>query len=274
MNYTGSTYRYVFKNLWYIILLSVLPGVVLAAMVRMDYTKEFFTLFFTGRLSECGFAEIFHTFSVYPFTDWLSALFGLFSFLVVVACACMLLALIDKHMRIGKRTLNGIAERLNDNVVSTFFVALLYSVLYELWALVFSAVASLILGKMPEGAAQYVIFCFLLIVFVFALLFLVAVFYLWLPCMQITGFRAFEALRYSNQLEEREKPRLMLSMALSLLLGNACIVPAVLFLPTPAAYVVLTVVYMFFFMFFLTRMEVAYFEDARLVREDENGRYR
>ncbi len=274
MNYTNSSIRYVFRNLWYIALLSVLPGACLAGMACVEDAKAFFTAFFSGNMQEIGWTQIFNTFSVYNFTGWLPALLDLVAYLVIVLCAAMLLALIDKHMRIGKRTLNGIVGKLNDNVLSTAGVALFFSAVYEIWALLFSSLAYAVFSLVPNAAAQYVLFGILLLAGVPALLYVVALFYLWLPCMQITGFEPFEALRYSNQITEKVKRRLVASMLLSIVIGNIVIVPCVLFLPAPAVYAVLLVVYMFYFMIFTVRMEVVYFDAAQLEREDLKKHYR
>ncbi len=267
-NYTNSSLRYVCQNLWYIVLLSIIPGVCLSGMAVAEDTKALFTAFFTGDLQSITWGQLFHTVSIFNFTGWLPALLSLFSFLGIVLCAAMLLAMIDKHMRIGKRTLNGVVEKLNDNVISTLFIATLFAVIYEVWAALFSSLAYAIFALIPLVPLQYVLFGILLLGGGTALLYVVALFYLWLPCMQITGFRAFEALRYSNQLTEKVKRRLILSMAISLFVGNAFIIPTAIFLPNFALYAVMLVVYMFYFMLFVVRMEVVYFDAAGLERED------
>lgn len=273
MNYTHSSIRYVFKNLWYIALLSVLPGVCLAGMARVEEMQAFYTAFFSGDLSSVSWTEIFNTFSIYNFTGWVPALLSLAAYVAVVLCASMLLALIDKHMRIGKRTLNGLIEKLNDNVLSTAAVVLFFSAVYELWTLLFTSLAFAIFSLVPNLAAQYVLFCILLLAGGLALLYVIALFYLWLPCMQITGFRPFEALRYSNQITEKVKRRLVASMLLSVIVGNVFIIPCVMFAPVAVSYAVMLIVYMFYFMLFTVRMEVVYFDAAQLDREDLRPRY-
>ena len=273
MKYTNSSIRYVFKNLWYIALLSVLPGLCLSAMARVDDTQSFFINLFTGKLNQIEWTHIFNTFSIYNFKSVWHALFSLFSFLVIVLCASLLLAMIDKHMRIGKRTLNGIFLKLNDNVVSTALIAFLFSVIYEVWTLLFSALAYAVFVAVPNLAVQYILFAILLLVGGAALLYVIALFYLWLPCMQITGFALFEALRYSNQITEKVKRRLIGSMLLSLVVGHIFIIPACVFLEPILVHAVMLVVYMFYFMLFVVRMEIVYFDAAQLDREDLKKNY-
>lgn len=279
INFTKSSIRYVFKNLWYIILLAIFPGACLGGMACMNgaynYTYEFYYNFFTGRLRDISWLQIFGAFSIYNFTDGLSALFSLFSFLVIVLCASLLLALIDKHMRIGKRTLNGVLEKLNDNVLSTCFVTLLFSALYELWTVLFSSLAYGVFA-IPNLAVQYILFIVLLIAGFGVLLYTVALFYLWLPCMQITGFKAFEALRYSNQMTEQVKRKLILSMLVSVVVLNILIVPTVIFLHefSGLVFLISSIAYTLCFMLFVVRMEAAYFDAAQIEREDLKKNYR
>lgn len=273
MNYTHSSLKYVIKNLWYIVLFSVFPAICFASMANVAELKVFYTDFFTGNLREIDWIDIFNTFSVFDFSGWPSALLSLFSFFVIVFCTSLLLALIDKHMRIGKRTFNGIIGKLNDNILSTAFVTFLFAVIYEVWALIFSALSYVIFAAIPIAALQYVLFALLLSVGGVALLYVIALFYLWLPCMQITGFEAFEALRYSNQITEHVKHRIISSICLAIVLGNIFIVPAAIFLPEIVVYVVMVVVYTFFFMLFVVQMEIIYFDAAQLEREDLKTQY-
>ena len=282
MNYTASCARYVFKNFFYIVLLSVLPAACFSMITCLHDSNAFYLAFFTGDTASITWSQIFNTFSIIRLEPaavvysglgiFASILADIITLLVVVLCAAMLLAILDKHMRIGKRTLNGIFGKINDNLLSTLFMTLLFVFLYELFALVFSSIAILIFSAVAYKPVQYVLVCFALIVTLGALLYVVALLYLWLPCMQVTGFRMFEALRYSNQITEKNKRRIISSMALSLLVGNLFVIPAVMFL-SYGAYIVKFVVYAFFFMTFIVRMEIAYFDAAQIEREDLKKRF-
>jgi hypothetical protein len=83
---------------------------------------------------------LFRAISVLNFASWQAIVFGLIGIVVIVVCVAMMLALLDKHMRIGKRTYNGLFSKLNDNLVSTTGYALLLVLLYELWSLLTSAI--------------------------------------------------------------------------------------------------------------------------------------
>lgn len=277
MNYTASAVRYVFKNLFYIVLLSVLPAACMSILTSLGDSNAFFRAFFTGGTASLTWPQIFNTFSIIRFQSFslgnpgigvfVSILADVVTLLVTVICASMLLSMLDKHMRIGKRTLNGIFGKINDNLLSTLSITLLFTFLYEIFAAVFSSLAMLIFSSVANKALLYVLFCVTLVVIFGAFLYVIALLYLWLPCMQVTGFRAFEALRYSNQITEKFKRKIISSMATSVIIGNLFIVPAVMFL-SYGAYLVKLIVYMFFFMMFITRMEIAYFDAAQIERED------
>lgn len=276
-NYTSSSVKYVFKNFFYIVWLAILPALCMSAITCLNDSRAFYLAFFTGKTETITWTQIFNTFSLVRFqpTAVARAGFGTFAavivnlvtLLVLVLCASMFLAMLDKHMRIGKRTLNGIVGKINDNLMSTLSVSILFTVMYELFALIFSSLAAYIFTVIALKPLQYVLFFVALVALFGALLYCVSLLYLWLPCMQVTGFKAFEALRYSNQITEKSKRRIASSMLLSVIVGNAFVIPAIMFWGF-GAYVVKFIVYMFFFLMFFVRMEIAYFDAAQIGRED------
>ena len=143
---------------------------------------------------------------------------------------------------------------------------LVYVVLYELWALLFSALLYL-LANIPQTALFYVLFLVAFMLFTLALLYLVTVFYLWLPCRQVTGFGFYDAFLYSYRLMVGIRGNLILSYLVSfvaalLVLGVSALLPEIVFR------LVAVLVFALLFMSFCVRMEAAYFETDKLDRED------
>ena len=101
------------------------------------------------------------------------------------------MAFLEKHMRIGKCTYNGIWSRLNDNFASTIVYVLMLFAVYELWAFVSAGVLYLV-TRIPLPAVMFPLLVVVGIAMHAVLLWLVGFIYLWLPCMQITGFRPIE----------------------------------------------------------------------------------
>ena len=232
-----------------------------------DAIDRLLTGFFTGK-PEVSFVDVFHAISVLNFRSWEAFLSGFAGVILMVLCVALMFAFIEKHMRIGKRTLNGLFSKLNDNLISTTGIALLYTAIYELWALITSALLFFVF--LPSNLPiQYI---FSVIVFFgmhFVLLYVVSIFYLWLPCLQITGFRAFEALRYSYQLVAPVKTRIILGQWFSITVAEILLALCCLFVPGKiAGFVLATALYAFMTAIFCVRMQVVYFDRAQLERAD------
>lgn len=267
MKYTIESIKYLFKNFWYIFPFALVPAIFLSFSLDKDAIDRLLTGFFTGK-PEVSFVDVFHAISVLNFRSWEAFLSGFAGVILMVLCVALMFAFIEKHMRIGKRTLNGLFSKLNDNLISTTGIALMYTAIYELWALITSALLFFVF--LPSNLPiQYI---FSVIVFFgmhFVLLYVVSIFYLWLPCLQITGFRAFEALRYSYQLVAPVKMRIILGQWFSITVAEILLALCCLFVPGKiAGFVLATALYAFMTAIFCVRMQVVYFDRAQLERAD------
>ena len=268
MKITIQSTKYSFKNILYLFPLSVIPAFFLSFTLAREEIFSIFEKFTTKALNTLTFTEIFHAVSLFNFSSIPSIVGGLIGFIALVVCVALLMAFTDKHMRIGKRTFNGLFSKLNDNLLSTFGVALLLFVIYELWSVIASAVF-LLAVQLPFVAA-----CVALgITFValhIALLYMIAAIYLWLPCMQITGFKPFEALRYSNIVCEPIKGKLVTAQFIILILCEILISASVLCLPQTGvvSFIVTTVLYSFMIMIFCVRMQMCYLDRTQTERAD------
>ena len=180
----------------------------------------------------------------------------------------LLLALLDKHMRFGKRTFNGLWAKLNDNLLSTFGVTMLLVAIYELWTLLLTSLIMLCL-LLPFGLACAFSGVVLVGMHV-VLMYLISLGYLWLPCMQITGFRTFEALRYGFILCEPVQFKIIGAQTLSMLLAEIAIVAVTLWLPGAqiVSVLVTTGLYALLILQFCVRMQIVYFDREQLERAD------
>ena len=140
MRYTLKSTKYIAKNFLYLIPFAIIPAFFCALSVDGEAIRCAVEAFFQGNLSnEWHFGHLFRAISVFNFASWESTIAGLLAIPFMIVCVAMLLALLDKHMRFGKRTFNGIMIKLNDNFVSTAGYVLLLLIVYELWALITSA---------------------------------------------------------------------------------------------------------------------------------------
>ena len=268
MRYTASAIKYNFKNFFYVFPLVILPAFFLSFTVAREDILAIAQKIAAGAFGSITFVEIFQAVSIFNFASWETALAGFLGVGALIVCVALLMAFTDKHMRFGKRTFNGLLGKLNDNLLSTFGFTMLLLAIYELWTLLFSALLLLVF-RLPVGAV-YAVAPIVVAAAHVALLYLLAIFYLWLPCMQITGFRTFEALRYSHLLCEPIQWRITISQLLSLVFSEICIVLAVLYLPDiPAVSIAgTTALYAYMILQFCVRMQIVYFDREQIERAD------
>ncbi|MGN1077990.1 MAG: hypothetical protein ACI4ST_05700 [Candidatus Gallimonas sp.] len=267
-----GNWKYIIRNLWYVLPLAVMPAVFLA--LSHDYTaiSAYVKNFFAGE-PRADFVTFFRALSFVRADGWLGVVYSVLAVVCAVFFGALLLSFTEKHMRIGKRTPGGgCAKQFVGLILPTAGMTLFYLALYEIWAVVLAAVMTAI-SSVSSTPAVYVFDVIAFLFTGFVLIFVVEMFYLWLPCMQITGFRPYDALVYSCRLAIGVRRRLIGAIALSFAIATV----AVAALSLLSAYVFLPVVFLldlFLFLGFIVRMETVYFETDKIDREDLIRSYR
>ncbi len=268
MKYTVQTYKYILKNFFYIVPFALLPAFFLSMSVAEEEVSVVLRALAEKDFSSWSFVNLFRAISVLNFGSWQSVVTGIVGVIVMVPCVALLMALLDKHLRFGKRTFNGLWSKLNDNFISTLGYIVLFLLIYEVWALVLSALLFFV-AQIPNAVVVYVAASVVYVAMHVALLYAVGMIYLWLPCMQITGFPAVEALQYSHQLLANVKWRILVGQILALLGAEALIALCALFLPEFIIFTTCTtILYTVLLLFYCVRMMIAYFERDRIERAD------
>lgn len=268
MKYTVQSSKYVIKNFIYLFPFAIFPALFLAISTDKGALNAVLKIFASGDITDWSFQELFRAISVLNFGSWQSVVFGIVGIIVIVPSAALMMALLEKHFRIGKRTFNGLWEKLNDNFLSTCGYILLLLTIYELWTLLIAA----FLFFVSRIAVDVVAYTLSVIVFLgmhVVLMTVIGAVYLWLPCMQITGFRAFEALQYSYQLVNAVKWRIVVAQLLVLLCVEALVALLAVAVGSPFVFMVLTaLLYAGIIMVYCVRMQIAYFDCDHIERED------
>ncbi len=265
MRMVFGSWKYLFKNIWFLLPFAVVPAVFMALSLDYQCIREVWLNFFSGD-PRAEFSELFHAWSFLRVDSALGLVYSILAVIAVIASMSLLLAFVEKHMRLGKRTMSGIWSQFLSNLPSVVFSVLIYLAMYEAWAVVLSAVM-FALSEISATATVYIADVLFILVFAFVLIYLASILYLWLPCKQMTGFRFFEAFIYSYRLMVGVRGQLLLSFAVSevaifILLCGGCMLPA------PVFYLVAFVCFMLFYLNFCVRMEALYFETDKLDRED------
>lgn len=268
MKYTFQSIKYITKNFIFLFPFVIVPAFCFALSIDEMALETVLRSLFSGHYEQLDFDTIFRSVSFLGFSSGWTVLSGLCGFLTLVLGVSLLMAFTDRHMRIGKRGYHGVFSKLNDNIVSTFGVAFILLLCYELFALILSALFFFAF-QMAKKAIVYV-FCVVAYSGMhIALLFVITIGYLWLPCMQVTGFRTFEALRYSQQLCHPIKWKIILNQLWLLVLSEGVIAASV-FIPADNVVptLVATAFYAYMIMLFCVRMQVVYFDRAQIERAD------
>lgn len=268
MKYTMHSTKYTLKNLIYLLPFVVLPALFLSISTDEDAIYAVLSSLRHGTLNKWTFSDLFNSLSVFNFGSWQGAVFGFIGYIVIVPCVALIMAILEKHFRIGKRTFNGIWGKLNDNLISTAGYALLLAGIYELWALLLSALLFFV-SRIGVVALAYIFASIVYLAMHVLLFFAISAIYLWLPCMQITGFKAFEALHYSYQLITPVKWKILCSQMVVLLAVEVLIGLCVAFVGSAFAFLIwTTLLYSFLIMVFCVRMQMAYFDRDHIERAD------
>ena len=274
MKYTVQSTKYIAKNFWYILPFAIIPAFFFAFSVDKEAIYCALEIFASGDLRGFHFAHLFRAVSVLNFASWQAIVFGAIGIVVLVFCVAMMLALLEKHMRIGKRTYNGLFSKLNDNILSTTGYTLLIVLIYELWSLILSALL-FFFSRITIMPIAYTFSIFGFLGMHLLLIYVVGAIYLCLPCMQITGFKSLEALQYSYHLVSKVKWRILIGQIVLLLLAEFLVCTIAVFMPSEIVFILVsTALYAILIMVYCVRMEIAYFDRDNIQRADLVKYYR
>ena len=270
MKYTIQALKYILKNFLYIFPFAVLPALLLSISTDESAMISALQKYATENIQDWEFGELFRAISVLNFGSWQSVVSGLLGVVVIIICVALMMALIEKHFRIGKRTFNGIFSKLNDNLISTAGYIFLLLIIYEVWAMLLAAFL-FVMSEIPYNVVAYPIVIFFFLAMHILLIYTISVIYLWLSCMQITGFKALEALHYSYQLMTPLKIKLIAVQLLSLFVVELLVCLCVIFLTAnPIVFTILTtLLYTSMIMFYCVRMQIVYFDRDNIERADQ-----
>ncbi len=268
MKYTAQSGKYVAKNFLYLFPFAILPAFFLAISTDREAIELVVHAIFYKNIHVWSFTDIFRAISVLNFASWQSIVFGIVGIIIIVPCVALLMALLEKHLRIGKRTFNGLWGKLNDNFISTAGCVVLLLGIYELWTLLFAAFLFFV-SRITVFWVAILLAAIVFVAFHILLMWGISKIYLWLPCMQITGFRALEALEYSYQLMEPIKGKIIVAQLGFMFFVEVLICLCAHFIGNFVFFNVITAfLFACLIMIFCVRMQIVYFDRDHLERAD------
>lgn len=266
MKYIKDTLNYIFKNFFFLIVFALLSAVSHAFLRDNKTYFDFFLVINDGNSPD--FAHVYRNFSMI-LTDhsWL----GIVTVVLYLLTIPLALAMIEKHMRIGKRSFSGIFSRLNNNILSTTLLIVLFLILYELWSVVLSALIVLI-GYCLSGVIAQVLISVVILAMYVLILYLVTPFFVWLPCVLVTGYRYSEGFVESFRLIDRKKNGIAFSIAFPLIIFNVVqiifkIIFGKVYMP------IKLIIYLLYFVYYAALCFVVYFDLTDTERMDRKKKY-
>ncbi|MDE7158293.1 MAG: hypothetical protein K2N74_01840, partial [Clostridiales bacterium] len=271
MSVMFGNWKYIFKNFWYILPFAILPALFLTLSLDYGAISDLLHMLFSGH-PRGDFVMLFRAFSLIRVDSVLGVIYSAVAVITVVLFTALMIALAEKHMRIGKRTLGGISTQFGNLILPVLCVTMLYLILFEVWAVVLSAVMFAI-SHISSAGVVYLLYALAFAAITVILFYLCAMFYLWIPGIQITCFKPYHAFVYSYRLMTGVRGKIVLSFIISfvifcIVIGGSVFLPEYAFLPIGFL--------MFVFMYpgFCIRMETVYFYTDKIDREDLIRSYR
>ncbi len=187
-----STWRYFADKGIYLILLNLVPTLMLAFLLSPSSTMYY--LFNVNNVDATNLGALFGSMWSFPYSFWY---IGIVGFVLLVFTGSVSFGVIDRHMRVGEFTVSPrhIKNRLNYNlltgvkfvfvaVLSLLFYSVVSTVLYYLWANLFSNYAT-------KMVFNVVTLCIMEI----GMITTMSMFILWPPYMLHTGLKSFSAFK-------------------------------------------------------------------------------
>jgi hypothetical protein len=191
---------------------------------------------------------------------------GIAAYLLLISDLALIHSLVDKHVRFGTKSLRSIGIGYNINIVN----GLIFSIFAMIVQFVVAAINAAIMKTCELIPVAYsyalgVAICFALIIFI---LFVAGLFLLWLPCVEVTGFKKFDALSYAYALARPRAWKIFASLALPAIVTIAICTTVGLLCIKLVTYLVIPVVLGIFFVYVAVLSYMIYAEAEGISRED------
>lgn len=264
MKYLTETLKYLKSNL---LLLPAL-ALAIAACIPMPDTAAI------GRIADAiqdGISTATYTDWLLLFLpvntqDWVMAAVSLVCMIVLALDLAFIHSMVDKHVRFGTKSFRSIFSSLTINFA--------YALMCVLTLFVFDAIISLVLAAVTTTFASigtsgiYIVGLVISALLLIVLLYIAGHFFLWLPCVEITGFKVFEALSYSYSLARPRRWKIFVNLLIPVASALCVTVLVAMFADAWTAHIVTPIVYGCAFMLISVSSYMAYAEAEGIERED------
>jgi hypothetical protein len=218
-----------------------------------------------GTISD-SFLSWLRFFIVFNYSNWIMVLCGIAAYIVLISDLAFIHSLIDKHVRFGSKSFRSIASGFNINVVNSLIAALFAIPAMLVTAVIMAAIMkTCVLIPFDYSYLLGVILCAALLIF---MLFLFSLFLLWLPCVEVTGFKKYEALNYSYALTRSRIGGIFLSAAIPAIFAVVITVGIMFIENAFATYIAIPLIMAALFIYECVLSYIVYVDAEGIERED------
>jgi hypothetical protein len=198
--------------------------------------------------------------------NWSTYLSGIIAYAVLICDLAFIHSLVDKHVRFGSKSFRSITNGFNINVCNGLILAVFAIVLHLLATVIFAAVMTTCEALMPPYS--YILGILICLIFFVALSLAASLFLMWLPCVEVTGFKKYEALLYAYALARQRMKGLFVSFSIPLVIVTLVSLTVSFLTAMPVAFVVVPILCGTLFIYFAVLSYIAYADAEGIERED------
>lgn len=217
MKYISQTVKYLKSNLTLLTALAV-AAVAFAPIFDYDALGKVVNSFADGRITQDYF-EWLYLFLPVNTKNVFTVLMSVLGYVLLVLDLSFIHSMVDKHVRFGTKSFRSIMSSFTVN----FSYALLFAVIFAVIAFISSFLMAAVMKTFSMFSTPYAFVAGIALcaVIILAGLFVFCHFSLWLSCLEVTGFRVFEALSYSYALARPKRWKIFLTLSLPLAIAYA-----------------------------------------------------
>lgn len=264
MKYTTDTLKYIKSNpmLW---VSYAIAAVCFAAIVDVGSLHGTIASYEDGifNTSLGGWICLFLPINTH---SWWTILLSLAAYVVLIFDLAFICAALNRHMRYNSLSPRGIFSSLNNELLPCMLTVTILVALNCLNALI---LAGVMMATSPS-TVKYMYILGVLICAVLAVIeyYVISFFSLWLPCFNITGFRAYESFSYAYSLGATRRRPLFLSIFIPTLIIAACALPFAFIDLSALSLIIIALLCAALFVYIAALIYVVYLDADGITRED------
>lgn len=217
MKYISETFKYFKSNL------AILPAIIVAAIAfatMFDYNAfANVTASYSGGYLSSSYTAWLLFFLPVNTESWITIILSILGYLLLIADLSFIQSMVDKHVRFGTKSFRSVMSSFTVNLTYGLMLIVLFAVISSITAFIFAAV----MKTFSMFSTPYIFICGISVCAVICLaeLFALCHFALWLPCLEVTGFKVLEALSYSYSLARPVRWKIFLSVIIPIIVIGA-----------------------------------------------------